>query len=112
VKRSTVLAFLQLLAPFAPHFAEELWERMGEKPSVLTAPWPKFDPAKLVSTEQKVVIQVNGKHRGELLVPVGTTQDDIVAQAKANEKVTPHLAGKEVKRIIYVPGKILNIVVQ
>jgi leucyl-tRNA synthetase len=112
VNRRSVLSFLQLLAPFAPHIAEELWERLGEKPSVLDAAWPKFDPAKLVSTETKLVVQVNGKHRGELIVPVGTAQEAALAQAKENPKIAPHLAGKAIKRIIFVPGKILNIVVE
>ncbi len=112
VKRSTVLGFLQLLAPFAPHLAEELWERLGESPSILNGPWPKHDPAKLVATELKLVVQVNGKHRGELLVPVGTTQDDALRLAQDNPKVMPHLSGKTVQRVVFVPGKILNIVVQ
>jgi leucyl-tRNA synthetase len=111
VKRTTVLAFLQLLAPFAPHFAEELWARLGEKPSILDAAWPKYDPARLVATEVKVVVQVNGKHRGELMVAPGITQDAAFELAKADSKVAPHLAGKEIKRVIYVPGRILNIVV-
>jgi leucyl-tRNA synthetase len=112
VSRATILAFLQILAPFAPHFAEELWARLGEKPSVMSAPWPKFDPARLVASEVKVVVQVNGKHRGELVVPVGTVQEAALAHAQANPKVSPHLSGKTIKRVIFVPGKILNIVVE
>ena len=111
VNRATALAFIQLLAPFAPHFAEELWARLGEKPSILDAAWPKFDPARLVATELKLVVQVNGKHRGELMVPPGTTQDAAFALAKSDTKIAVHLAGKEIKRVIYVPGRILNIVV-
>ena len=111
VNRATVLAFLQLLAPFAPHFAEELWARLGEKPSILDAAWPKFDPARLVATEVKVVVQVNGKHRGELMVAPGTTQDAAFELAKADTKIATHIAGKEIKRVIFVPGRILNIVV-
>jgi leucyl-tRNA synthetase len=78
----------------------------------VNGPWPKFDPAKLVATEVKLVVQVNGKHRGELIVPVGTDQDTALALAKANPKIAPHLAGKTVKRVVFVPGKILNIVVE
>jgi leucyl-tRNA synthetase len=112
VKRSTALAFLQLLAPFAPHLAEELWERFGEKPSIQHAPWPTYDPAKLVASEVKLVFQVNGKHRGDALVPVGLPQADAVALASAHERVSPFIAGKPFKRIVYVPGKILNLVVE
>ena len=111
VNRATALAFIQLLAPFAPHLAEELWARLGEKPSVLDAAWPKFDSQRLVVTEVKLVVQVNGKHRGELMVAVGTTQDAAFALAKADAKISAHITGKEIKRVIYVPGRILNIVV-
>jgi leucyl-tRNA synthetase len=112
ISRDTVAAFLRMLAPFAPHIAEELWARTGFGPeSVMTAPWPAFDPAKLAVTEVKLVFQVNGKHRGDQLVPVNITQDEALALAKASPKVIPHLEGKTIKRVIYVPGKILNIVV-
>ncbi len=111
VNRGTVLAFLQLLAPFAPHFAEELWARLGQPGRIVDAAWPQFDPAKLVATEVKLVVQINGKHRGELIVPVGTSQEAALSLAQADSKVAGHLAGKELKRVIYVPGKILNLVV-
>jgi leucyl-tRNA synthetase len=110
--RATLCAFLQLLAPFAPHFCEELWERLGHKTSIVDAAWPKFDPARLVSSEVKLVVQVNGKHRGELIVPVGTVQDEAVRLASENPRVIPHVQGKTVRRVIFVPGKILNIVVE
>jgi len=110
--RGTVRAFLQLLAPLAPHIAEELWERLGGTPSVQNAPWPAYDPAKLVSSQVKLVFQVNGKHRGDALVPVGLSQTDAVALASGHEKVAPFVAGKALKRVIYVPGKILNLVVE
>ncbi len=112
IQRETMLAFIQLLAPFAPHFAEELWSRFGQTGSVLHAPWPKFDPSKLVATEVKLVVQVNGKHRGELVVPVGTLQDRAYELAQKDVKISPHLAGKNVRRVVFVPGKILNIVVE
>jgi leucyl-tRNA synthetase len=111
VRRATMLAFLQLLAPFAPHLAEELWARLGEAPSVQRAPWPQFDPSKLTVTEVKLVFQVNGKHRGDQLVPVGLAQDAALALAQASSKIAPYLQGKQIARIIYVPDKILNLVV-
>ena len=112
VSRGTVLMFLQVLAPFAPHLAEELWTRLGERPSVQLAPWPQFDAAKLTAKEVKLVFQVNGKHRGDLLVPVGLAQNEAVQLARANPRVAPHLEGKTVKRVVFVPGKILNIVTE
>jgi leucyl-tRNA synthetase len=112
VSRATMLAFLQLLAPFAPHLAEELWERLGEVASIQAARWPKFDPALLVAAEQKIVVQINGKHRGEIMAPSGAGQDAAVAQAKQNPAFVSYLTGKSIKRIVFVPGKILNIVVE
>jgi leucyl-tRNA synthetase len=111
VSRAAVLTFLQLLAPFAPHLAEELWARLGGSDSIQRAPWPIYDPTRLVTTDVKLVFQVNGKHRGDQLVPVGLAQDTAVALAQANAKVAPHLEGKAIVRVIYVPGKILNLVV-
>jgi leucyl-tRNA synthetase len=111
VSTDTARTFLQLLAPFAPHIAEELWARLGGTGSIMAAPWPDYDPVKLATTEVKLVFQVNGKHRGDQLVPVGITQDAAVQLARENPKVAPHLDGKTIKRVIFVPGKILNIVV-
>ena len=111
VSRTTVLTVIQLLAPFAPHLAEELWERLGRAPSVLQAPWPQYDEAKLVRDQVKLVFQVNGKHRGDQSVPVNLSQEDALALARANEKVAPHIDGKDLKRVIYVQNKILNLVV-
>jgi len=111
VPRARVLGFLQLLAPFAPHIAEELWERLGERPSIQESPWPSFDPARLIATSATLVFQVNGRHRGDQSVPVGLPETEALRLANAHPKVAPHLAGKTVKKVIYVPGKVLNLVV-
>ena len=103
--------FLQLLAPFAPHVAEELWSRLGGTGSILRAAWPVHDPKLLEKSEVKLVFQINGKFRGDQLVPVGTNEADAVAAARSHPKVAPHLEGKALSRVIYVPGKILNLVV-
>jgi leucyl-tRNA synthetase len=107
-----MLAFLRLLAPFAPHLAEELWARLGERPSIQQAPWPQYDAAKLVVGRVKLVFQVNGKFRGDQLVPVDLLEADAVALARQNARVAPHLVGKAVKKVIFVPGRILNLVVE
>lgn len=112
LRTSTVLTLLQLLAPFAPHLAEELWARLGGQGSIGAVPWPVADTAKLVSTELKIIMQVNGKHRGEFFVPVGTLQDGAFRTVQEDPKLSSHLANKTIKRVIYVPGKILNIVVE
>jgi leucyl-tRNA synthetase len=110
--RASALTFLQLLAPFAPHLAEELWSRLGGQNSVMLAPWPKFTAEKLATSEVKLVFQVNGKHRGDQFVPVGTTQEAAIALAMKHPRVAPYLEGKTIKRVVYVPGKILNVVVE
>jgi leucyl-tRNA synthetase len=112
VSRATVLAFIQVLAPFAPHFGEELWARLGGAGPLMSAPWPRFDPAKLVANEIKLVFQVNGKHRGDQLVPVGLSEQDAVKLAQTNPRVSPHLDGKRLNRVIYIQNRILNIVVE
>ncbi len=111
VSRRTVLAFLQILAPFAPHIAEELWARMGGAGSVGQHPWPAYDANLLENTMVKLVFQVNGRHRGDQLVSATISQEAAFEIAKAHERVAPHLMGKSVQRIIFVPKKILNIVV-
>ncbi|GAB1487757.1 leucine--tRNA ligase [Opitutaceae bacterium] len=112
VDRTALRTLLQLLAPFAPHITEELWARLGGQGSVMQAKWPAYDASLLVASEQKVVVQVNGRKRGELILPVGTAQEAALEAAKANADVQPFLAGKEPRRVVYVPGKILNIVVE
>jgi leucyl-tRNA synthetase len=111
VGRATVLAFIQVLAPFAPHFAEEVWGRLGAPGLASAAPWPKFDPAKMSAAEVRLVFQVNGKHRGDQLVPIALAQEQAVSLAQASEKVAPFLAGKKIVKVVYVPGRILNLVV-
>ncbi|PIP60009.1 MAG: leucine--tRNA ligase [Verrucomicrobia bacterium CG_4_10_14_3_um_filter_43_23] len=112
IAKETAEQYLQLIAPFAPHFAEELWERLGNKPSIVNAPWPTFEAGKLESNEAKVIIQVNGKLRGEILVTKGTAQGDVLAKVKALEKVAIVLEGKTIVKEIYVPEKIVNLVVK
>jgi leucyl-tRNA synthetase len=107
-------AFLEtvtvLLSPFAPHLAEELWQKLGHKESVAHAPWPKFDPKLLVSDSMKIAVQVNGKLRAELNVPATASQEDIFALALENADVKKFTDGKEIKKKIYVPKKLVNLV--
>jgi leucyl-tRNA synthetase len=111
VSRATTLAFLQILAPFAPHFAEEVWSRLGAPGTAAQAPWPAFDPARISAAEVRLVFQVGGKTRGDQLVPVGLAQDQAVELAQAHAKVAPFLAGKRIVKVVYVPGRIINLVV-
>ena len=111
INRSTITSFLKVLAPFAPHITEELWSRLGQSGSITTAPWPSFDQKFLTKNESKLVFQINGKHRGDKMLPIDISQETAIEEAKAHPKVVPHLKGKAIKRVIYVPGRILNLVV-
>jgi leucyl-tRNA synthetase len=109
--RAELVKVVQLVAPFAPHLGEELWTRLGQTGSAMGAPWPTFDPSKLVATTITVVFQVNGKHRGDAQVPADSTEDQLLKIASGHPKVAPHLSGKALKRTIYVKGKLLNLLV-
>lgn len=111
VSRETLFSFLQVLAPFAPHIAEEIWSRLGQSGSIALTPWPEYDEKRLISDEAKLVFQINGKHRGDEMLPLDITQDAAVEHAKKIPKVAAHLEGKTIRRVIFIPGKILNLVV-
>lgn len=103
--------FLLLLAPFAPHLAEELWEKLGNKNTLAKEQFPSYDSKFLEDEEIKIVVQVNGKLRGEFLAPKDIHEKDAIAKAKAVEKVIPFLEGKTIRKEIYVAGKLVNLVV-
>jgi leucyl-tRNA synthetase len=108
--------FLILLQPFAPHLAEEMWSRLHQSagagtPSLSYSPWPAVDLSLLVEDQIQVPVQVNGKLRDVISVPTGATAAELEAAARASEKVAPFLAGKTVKKVIVVPGKLVNFVV-
>ncbi len=105
----TIKTLLQLLAPFAPHLAEELWESLGGKPSIIFEPWPQARKELLVSDEITIVFQVNGKLRGEGQFPKDVDKDSVISAAKADTKVQTFLEGKEIVKEIYVPGKLVNL---
>ncbi|MEK9151235.1 MAG: leucine--tRNA ligase [Patescibacteria group bacterium] len=102
--------FLILLSPFAPHIAEELWRSLGEKKSIFLAKWPKWNPKLLVSETANVAVQINGKLRAVLVVETGSDEETVKTMAFANPKVMAHIEGKEIRKVIYVRDKILNIV--
>jgi len=100
-----------LLAPLAPHLAEELWELSGGKGLVIDQKWPTFDPALLVSDTLVIAIQVNGKLRGQITVSAEASKEAILLSAKEEENVKKHLDGKQLKKEIYVPGKLVSFVI-
>jgi leucyl-tRNA synthetase len=112
VLREAVEALMLLLAPFTPHFAAELWERTGQEGSLLVAPWPAHDPALLVDEELTVVVQVNGKVRSRVLVPAGSPEARVREAAFEDPKVREWVGGREIVKVVYIPGKLLNVVVK
>lgn len=103
--------FLKLLAPFAPHISEELWQQLGNSESIFLQPWPSYDEVLLVDETVEIPVQVNGKVRAHLEVATDASDDHVRVVALANEKVRTSLDGKEPKRIIVVKGRLVNIVV-
>ena len=108
---TAVETVLKLIAPLAPHLAEELWSRLGHEPSIAESGWPVFDPAKLEDESIKIIFQVNGKYRGDARLPADVSESAAIEAAKANERVRNFIGDRPVRREIYVPGKIVNIVV-
>jgi leucyl-tRNA synthetase len=99
-----------LLQPYAPHVTAELWEVLGHPSRVWDEPWPTYDESKLQRDTIELVVQVNGKVRDRIQVPAGLSEDELVARARASEKVQAHLNGEE-RRVIVVPDKLVNLVV-
>jgi leucyl-tRNA synthetase len=104
--------FVLLLAPFAPHIAEEIWQRLGHDQSLARHAWPTYDPAKLVESSLELPVQVNGKLRGKITVPADADQSTILTTAKADPNVVQWIDGKTVVKELYVPKKLVNFVVK
>jgi leucyl-tRNA synthetase len=108
--RDEVEPLVQLVAPFAPHAAEELWEKLGHEESVFDAGWPVFDPALATEEAVTIAVQVGGKTRGTIQLPVGAGQDAALEAALADPSISKFVAGSP-RKVIFVPGRLLNIVV-
>jgi leucyl-tRNA synthetase len=99
-----------LLSPFAPHLSQHLWSSLGEEGLVLNAGWPKIDQSALLRDVVPFIVQVNGKLRATLMLPPATTEAELKEQALQDEKVTRVLEGLQIRKIVHVPGKLLNFV--
>nr|MBP7342942.1 leucine--tRNA ligase [Syntrophaceae bacterium] len=111
VVREALETAILLLAPIVPHITEELWQLLGKNKAVVDMPWPDFDPACATEEEMTVVIQINGKLRSRMTVPVDCDAEKIKADALADEKIVSFIAGNNILKVIYVPKKLVNIVV-
>lgn len=110
IPRDLFLTFLKLLNPFAPHLSEEINSALGESELLSEQAWPELDESLLVESEIQIVVQVNGKLRAKLQVPADLSKEDLEAQALTDSNVTAHTDGKTVRKVIVVPGKLVNIV--
>ena len=104
--------FIKLLCPFAPHICEEIWESLGEKNFVSLASWPEYDEEKTKDNEIEIAVQVNGKLKSTIMVSVEASAADALELAKKDEKVIASIEGKHIVKEIYIPGRIVNIVVK
>jgi leucyl-tRNA synthetase len=109
--RDMVEGLVLMLAPFAPHFAEESWERLGHTTSIFDARWPAWDEGLVVEDQVEVVIQISGKTRSKVSVPRDADQGAVVAAAQQDAAVRRFTEGKEVRKVVYVPNRLLNLVV-
>jgi len=105
-------AFLKILAPFAPHLAEELWLKLGHKTSIHKEKWPKYDENLIKENLVSIIVQVNGRVRSTMKVVADSDEEHVREMAQADSNVKKHLEGKEIKKVIYIPGKIINYVIK
>jgi leucyl-tRNA synthetase len=110
VMAEAIEAVALLLSPFVPHFAEELWEALGKKESILTRPWPDYDPQAVLEDEVLIVVQVNGKLRDRVIVPTSYEENQVKEAALKTEKIRSLVEGREIRKVIFVPKKLVNIV--
>ncbi|HEY8369577.1 MAG TPA: leucine--tRNA ligase [Thermodesulfobacteriota bacterium] len=111
VLREAIVAVVRLLAPFVPHVADELWERMGGRETLVFQNWPTFDPALVQADEVLIVVQVNGKVRSRITLPADSPEDDVRAAALADARVREFTGGKPPRKVVVVPNKLVSIVV-
>lgn len=108
--KAYVEGFVKMIAPIVPHIAEELWSKLGHEESIAYAAWPAYDEAKLVDSEVEIVVQINGKVKAKLMVPADATREVLEAIAMEDGTVKEQIDGKTVRKVIAVPGKLVNIV--
>jgi len=110
VVREAIETVVVLLSPFVPHFAEELWEVLGNRESIIKTRWPDYDPEAVLEDEILIVIQVNGRLRDRMTIPASYREEEVKAWALKSERIRKLVEGKEIKRVILVPKKLVNIV--
>ena len=112
ITKFDVETFIKLLSPFAPHLTEEMWESLGHKTLLAVTPWPEYDEKKTVDSTVEIGVQFNGKSRGTVVIPADADKDAAVAAVKDSGKFAAQLDGKQIVKEIYVPGRIINLIVK
>ena len=110
IKKEYIEGFIKLLYPIAPHIGEELWSRLSNEYMITYEPWPVYNESKLVEDEVEVVIQVMGRVRSKVMVPQDISKEDLEEIALTDETIQKWIEGKTVRKVIVVPGKLVNIV--
>ena len=111
ISKETYSDFIKILSPFAPHISEEIWSNFGNKKIIVFESWPKYDESKLVSSKVKIVVQINGKVRATIEVPIDSLQDTVEKEVLKNELVVKWIDNKKIVKIIFVKNRIINFVV-
>jgi leucyl-tRNA synthetase len=112
VTRGELETLLKLLSPVAPHIAEEMWQNLGHGEPIHHASWPEWDEAALKQDEVEIAVQVNGKVRGRIMVPADLTREAAEQDLPGNPEVVRMTAGKQLVKVVFVPGRLLNLVVR
>ena len=112
ITKDNLILLVKILSPFAPHLAEEMYESLGGEGYVSLAAWPEYDPAKIVESSIEIAVQVNGKLKATITIPNGCEKDEALSIAKADAAVQKAIDGKNLVKEIYVPNKIVNLVVK
>ncbi|MCD6570006.1 MAG: class I tRNA ligase family protein, partial [Deltaproteobacteria bacterium] len=110
VLKEAIESLVIMLSPFVPHIADELWEIMGHKEMLLNHPWPKYDPRWAKETTVTIAVQVNGKVRAKISVPSDTQKSDVESLALKEQNVKRFIKGSPIRKVIYVPNRIINII--
>jgi leucyl-tRNA synthetase len=111
INRKDFEMLLKILCPFAPHMTEEIWQKLGHSSLLVSESWPKANKAKMKELEVNIAVQINSKVRAQMLVETGAKEEDVVEQAKNLEDVAKWLIGKEIRKVVYIKDKLLNLVV-
>lgn len=110
--RAVLEPFVLLLAPFAPHIAEELWQSLGHKSTLAYEPWPAYDESLLVESELEIPVQINGKLRGKITIAADADKETMIAAARSDARISELLDGKEIRNTVAVPGRMVNFVIK